>query len=171
MIIMNSVYLLLGTNIGNRLVYLEKAHAAINASIGRIVNSSHVYESASWGYTSANSFLNQVVEIKTSLNHRELLIEVSRIEKKIGRIKLSKTYEDRCIDIDILFFNNNIIEEADLSIPHKQIANRRFTLLPLFEIAPDFEHPILNKNIRDLLDVCNDDINVTIYQELKQTTL
>ena len=149
----NTVYILLGSNLGNKEQNLIKAIDLLKKSVGDIVNSSTFYYSESWGFKSDNDFVNQAIEIKTLLNPIDLLKQIKLIEKKIGRKNKSKNniYSDRIIDIDILFYNDLIIDTKDLIIPHPLLHKRLFTLKPLSEIIENFIHPIFNKSIRELL--------------------
>lgn len=153
------VFLLLGTNIGDRNKNLASALNAIDPAVGMIKKRSSVYETAAWGKTDQPPFYNQVIEIETSLSSHEVLEELLTIEQKMGRERKEK-WGERIIDIDILFFGNEIIETSELIIPQSQLANRRFTLVPLNEIAPDLIHPKLQKKIHELLAACPDRLEV-----------
>ncbi len=156
---MNEVYLLIGGNIGDRQHYLTKAKNFILNNCGMLVQQSSLYETAAWGYTQQPSFLNQALALKTSLLPETLLELLLQTEKQEGRNRGIK-YGPRTIDIDILFYNNAIIERKDLVIPHPQIANRRFVLTPLSEIAGDLVHPVLLKTVSELLASCPDPLMV-----------
>jgi 2-amino-4-hydroxy-6-hydroxymethyldihydropteridine diphosphokinase len=162
-LLMNTVFLLLGSNLLDRLLMLTKAQEHIRILIGEISSTSKIYESAPWGFESKKSFLNQVLIIETALGPIEVLEQIKIIEKEMGRVKTSINYESRTIDIDILFYNNKIIALPELIIPHPQLHKRRFTLVPLAEIAPEFIHPVFKKPIKDLLINCNDDSEVKVY--------
>jgi 2-amino-4-hydroxy-6-hydroxymethyldihydropteridine diphosphokinase len=153
------IFLLLGTNLGNRPQNLERAIFAIAENIGSIRKMSSVYKTAAWGKTDQAEFYNQVVLITTSLDPLALLAQVVNIEKILGRVRTEK-WGPRLIDIDILFYDQLIIENESLTIPHPGIPGRRFTLVPLCEIAPGFIHPQLNKEISVLLDECEDPLAV-----------
>ncbi|HLL44733.1 MAG TPA: 2-amino-4-hydroxy-6-hydroxymethyldihydropteridine diphosphokinase, partial [Segetibacter sp.] len=154
---MNDAYLLTGGNIGNRLVSLQQACMKIEKQAGIVLQKSAVYETAAWGVTDQNLFLNQVLLVSTSLPPEELLHTLLHIEQELGRRRIVKM-GPRIIDIDILFYNNEIISTPVLTVPHPQIANRRFVLTPLNEIAPCFVHPVLQKTITELLEICPDEL-------------
>lgn len=146
------VYLSLGSNKDDRIGYIQQANLQLGALEGvEIIRTSAFYESEPWNMKSDNWFVNAVVELKTTLTPHQLLEQCQRIEKQLGR-KPSKPgeYEDRTIDIDILFYKKEIINEPDLIIPHKYLHLRAFTLVPLLELIPDFEHPVLHKTITEL---------------------
>ena len=156
---MNTTYLLLGSNMGNSLVLLSTAIEQIEKQIGKRMLQSGLYATAAWGNSSQPDFLNQVIEVATSLDAAETLQTILAIEKIMGRTRTVKN-APRVIDIDILFFNNEIITQSDLTIPHPEIQNRRFVLTPLYEIAPQMIHPLLNKTIHELLLQCPDQLAV-----------
>lgn len=159
---MNTAYLLIGGNTGERLQNLTTACNNIEEQIGRIVKQSAVYETAAWGSASPNAFLNQVIQVQTSYRPKEILNIALGIEKQMGRKRLIKN-EDRIIDIDILFINDDIILGKGLRVPHPLLQDRKFTLIPLAEIAPNYVHPIFEKTITTLLAECTDTLNVGIY--------
>lgn len=146
------VYLSLGSNFGDRIGYVQQAAGLLGASEGiTIVRSSSFYETEPWGMISEKWFVNAVVEIKTSLTPQQLLETCLRIENQLGRKRPSDGgYTDRTIDIDILFYNKDIINDSNLTIPHKFLHLRAFTLVPLLELIPNFEHPVLHKTIAQL---------------------
>lgn len=149
---MSTVYLGLGTNLGDKEVQLRTAVNEIEKRIGRVMTLSAFYTTIPWGFTSEHTFLNAACAVETSLNPYELLSVTQDIEKNLGRKHKSVEhhYADRLIDIDILFFDQIIIHEADLQIPHPLLTKRDFVLKPLVEIAPDLVHPINHLTIRKL---------------------
>lgn len=156
---MNIVYLLTGGNVGNRQQYLENAALLIETACGKITRRSAVYETAAWGKTDQAAFLNQALELSTLLDPGELMKALLLIEQKTGRER-SEKYGPRTIDIDILLFNSAIIQSALVTVPHPQMANRRFVLVPLNEIAAGYIHPILKKTVSQLLAICPDTLPV-----------
>jgi len=156
---MNKAYLLTGGNMGDRQENLATAHECIGQQCGDIISASSLYETAAWGKKDQPSFLNQVLEIQTSLSPQQLLKKILHIEKQIGRIRKEK-YGPRIIDIDILLFNDEVYDYPSLKIPHPELQNRRFALVPFAEIAPDLIHPVLKKTIAELLIICPDKLAV-----------
>lgn len=142
---MNNVFLLLGSNLGDRKLFLQQAILHISYDIAPTQKISSVYETQSWGKTDEPDYLNVVVELETELSAQTILDKILAIEQVMGRVREEK-WGSRIIDIDILYYNDAIINEPGLQVPHPQLHNRRFTLEPLAEIAPDFVHPILKKN-------------------------
>lgn len=157
---MNKVFLGLGGNLHDRVDNLLKAREFIQKKCGSIVCASSLYETEAWGTSSQNKFLNQVILLYTSLRPEELLQAVLQIERDMGRLRTMEQYSDRLIDIDILFFNDIHLQTEDLTIPHPMIALRKFVLVPLCEIAPDWVHPSLNTSLQKLLDLCEDELEV-----------
>ena len=146
------VYLSLGSNDGDRIGYVQQAASLLGTAEGvSIIRTSSFYETEPWGMVSENWFVNAVVEIKTTLTPQDLLELCHRIENQLGRKRpASGQYTDRTIDIDILFYNKDIINEDNLIIPHKFVHLRAFTLVPLLELIPNYEHPVLHKTITQL---------------------
>jgi 2-amino-4-hydroxy-6-hydroxymethyldihydropteridine diphosphokinase len=157
---MNKAYLLTGGNIGNRKETLAKAFILIRQYCGNISGISSIYETAAWGKNDQPFFLNQALEIHTDLQPRQLLRQLLKIEKQIGRVREEK-YGPRIIDIDILFYNDEVHNYPLLKLPHPEIQNRRFVLVPLAEIAAEFIHPVLKKTIEELLAICPDKLEVS----------
>jgi len=160
---MNRAYLLTGGNIGNRLKELDNAAAFLKEEAGEIVALSGIYETAAWGKTDQPTFLNQCIAIETALDASKLLTVIMGVEIKMGRHRQEK-YGPRVIDIDILLYNDDIINHTSLTVPHPQLINRRFALTPLAEIAPDVVHPVFKKTISELLRECNDALPVKKLQ-------
>ncbi len=162
---MNIVYLLLGSNLKDRLAALQAARDAVSESIGKIVKESAIYESEPWGFHSENQFLNQVIKVETRHDPFELMDIIGDIESRLGRIrKSSEEYVSRIIDIDILFYNNEIIKDDKLIIPHPKIQERMFTLIPLTEIDNTLVHPGYLKSVGELAKECRDTLRVYLYQ-------
>jgi 2-amino-4-hydroxy-6-hydroxymethyldihydropteridine diphosphokinase len=146
-------FLSLGSNIGNRSEHIADAIVRISEKIGKIVLLSDYYETEPWGFHSKSKFLNVVAEVETNQEPYDLLRTTQKIEIETGRKEKSAdgVYKDRIIDIDILFYNDLVLNANDLIIPHPLLHERQFVLQPLAEIAPDFVHPLLNKKIKDFL--------------------
>ena len=159
------VYLSLGSNLGDRISYIQQANMQLNSTDGiDVIRTSAFYETEPFNMQSKNWFVNAAIEIKTSLTPHELLAVCQRIEKQLGR-KRSEigVYEDRTIDIDILFYKKEIISDDDLVIPHQFLHQRAFVLVPLLELIPDFEHPVLHKTILELHEDLENPEMVVLY--------
>ena len=159
---MNTIYIQLGSNMGNRMSHIKNSMKQIEQEVGLIICSSKIYESSPWGETNQNHFLNSVIKVETKLSPSIVLEKLQIIEKKLGRIRKEK-WGERIIDLDILFFNSEIINTEKLKIPHPYIQDRKFVLVPLSEINSDYTHPILQKNIFSLLKKCNDTEKIEEY--------
>jgi 2-amino-4-hydroxy-6-hydroxymethyldihydropteridine diphosphokinase len=153
---MNKVFLGIGTNLNKRESNINEAVARIEEYIGKIVASSSVYETEPWGFQSENEFLNMVVKLETNLSPSGLLGRILMIESLLGRVRSDTHYVSRIIDLDILFYDNIIINEISLKIPHPLMQERMFVLVPLCEIEPDYVHPVFNQTIASLLEKCKD---------------
>lgn len=156
------VYLLLGGNIGN---VIEHFHQSIEAlkTIGKIIKTSSIVQSKAWGFESCDLFYNQVVVMQTDSTPEKILAFNQSIEQKLGRKRNhTREYASRTIDIDILYYGNEIIISPTLNIPHPRLHLRNFTLVPLVEIAPDFIHPVLLKSNQALLKESPDNSIITI---------
>ena len=156
---MNTAYLLIGGNLGDRAAYLAEAVNQISAQCGRVISTSSIYETAAWGNVNQPAFYNQAVKLVTILSPEALIERLLAIENEMGRVRTEK-YGPRTIDLDILMINDIVIDTPTLTIPHPQLHNRRFALLPLHEIAPALHHPVLNKTIHELLLNCLDTLDV-----------
>lgn len=154
--IQKKVILSLGSNVGNRLENIEACLQLIHHKIGLILRVSSLYETPSWGFDSS-PFYNCAILIHSSFSPEKILRKITSIEKEMGRIrKIKQGYEDRIIDIDIIALDNTIIESENLIIPHPQMQNRQFVLQPIADLQLDWEHPILHKSIKELLEICPD---------------
>lgn len=163
---MNIIHILQGSNEGDRLDYLETSVKQIEENIGKIVKYSSIYESEPWGFETNIWFLNRVIVVETSLTPKIVLSKLLLIETELGRNRFSDgVYHSRTLDLDILFVEKEIISTTNLVVPHPQLQNRRFTLLPLAEISPKFIHPSLNKTMIELLAQCTDKSKVQIFQK------
>lgn len=160
---MTRVFLGLGSNVGDRYNFIINAIKEIEKIQSvKLISSSSVYETEPWGNKEQNRFLNSVVEVDANLEPLKLFRELKRVEKKLGRVKNIK-WAEREIDIDILFYDDDIIQNDTLEIPHHEIENRRFVLVPLEEIASNFIHPVFNKTISELLETTDDISEVNMY--------
>ncbi len=157
--IMNIAYLLIGGNLGNRSANLQKAIHLIQQQCGKIVQSSAIYETAAWGLTNQPSFYNQALKLETEMPPDQLMQQLLHIENGMGRVRTIKL-GPRIIDLDILFFNQLILDSTLLKLPHPDLQDRRFALLPMAEIAPYLEHPVFQKTIETLLKECSDLLDV-----------
>lgn len=161
---MSNAFILLGSNMGDKKNMLLNAVIDIKKIIGDIITKSSIYETEPWEVDGfQESYLNQVIQINTNLTAKNLLLELNKIEVKYGRHREIKN-SSRTLDLDILFFENQIINSNDLTIPHPRLHLRNFTLIPLMEIAPYFIHPKLNKNIEELYDECKDPSEVILLE-------
>jgi 2-amino-4-hydroxy-6-hydroxymethyldihydropteridine diphosphokinase len=158
----NKVFLGLGSNLGNREENLLKAQKLINKKVGKVHSKSSIYETAAWGITEQNAFLNQVLEIETVFSPNAVLHLLLKIEKNMGRIREIK-WGERSIDIDVLYYNNEIISTENLVVPHPFIQERKFVLVPLCEIAPVFIHPKLKQSNLELLEKCQDSGEIVVF--------
>jgi 2-amino-4-hydroxy-6-hydroxymethyldihydropteridine diphosphokinase len=157
---MATIHLLLGTNQGDRIKNLDLAHEMILDKMGMIVRTSQIYSSVPWGFEAEQDFFNQVVCVETELEPRVLLNEILSFEEQHGRIRElkdgAKIYHSRIIDIDILLWEDLVMETEELVIPHPRMLERRFVLVPLSEVSPEFEHPVFKTTIQELCHLCTD---------------
>lgn len=156
---MKGIYLLLGTNLGDRAKNLEVARNLMLEQGIAVKAISSVYETAAWGIEEQPGFLNQVLEVATDLSPEALLKTLLAIELEMGRVRIQK-WGERLIDIDILYYQDKVIDKPKLKVPHPEIPNRRFTLVPLVELAAEEVHPVLGKTQEELLAVCPDRLEV-----------
>ena len=152
---MSKVYFSIGSNKGNRSGLINEAIDKIDIAIGRVELKSNIYETKSWGFNS-NNFYNICLLIESSISPDLILNKILIIEKEMGRLKTGDQYNDRCVDIDILFVDDIIVNSKNLIIPHPRIQLRKFVLTPMLDLAPDLIHPILNKSIIQLELECDD---------------
>ena len=156
----NTVYLLLGSNLGNREKFIDDALKLLAERVGEILQISGIYETDAWGKTDQPGFLNAAVEIITMLNPSQLLEAVLKIEADLGRVRYEK-WGSRLIDIDIILYGGEIVNlVGQLHVPHPEMQNRKFVLVPMAEIAANVIHPILGHNISELLANLDDNLNV-----------
>lgn len=152
---MNKAILLIGGNLGDRIETLQQAVMQIDKRAGRVEKKSGLYETAAWGHVQQPDYLNQALEIATALDAQTLLETVLDIERQLGRVRQQK-WGARVIDIDIIFYNDAVIDTPSLKVPHPQMAFRQFVLVPMAEIVPNWIHPVLNKPVSALLAECPD---------------
>jgi 2-amino-4-hydroxy-6-hydroxymethyldihydropteridine diphosphokinase len=160
---MNKAVILLGSNIGDSHDYLIQALQFIADYAGNIVAQSGIYQTEPWGNTNQASFLNQLIILETELSPENLMEELLRIENQMGRLRVTK-WEPRIIDLDIIYFNDWIINSDLLTIPHPLMQERKFVLAPLAQVLPDFIHPLLGKNSMNLLSNCSDDSEIRLLK-------
>jgi 2-amino-4-hydroxy-6-hydroxymethyldihydropteridine diphosphokinase len=161
---LHAVYLLFGSNLGDRMLHLKNAIQSVKDRIGDPEKISSVYETEPWGVTDQPGYLNTAMLINTHLQPAEILLRLKEIELSEGRIS-QKKYASRTLDIDILFYNDLIFNSDDLIIPHPKFQERKFALVPMNEIAGDLIHPVLKKSVSELLHECNDPLQVTKLEE------
>jgi 2-amino-4-hydroxy-6-hydroxymethyldihydropteridine diphosphokinase len=159
---MNTAYLSLGSNEGDRQLWLQKAMELLAHDCGTTVSKSSLYETAAWGITTQPDFLNMALQLQTTLTPSQLITAILNIETSLGRQRTIK-WGPRIIDIDILFYNDVVLQTPDLTIPHPFLQDRRFILAPLAEIAPTYMHPVFNKTVTQLLTDCTDNLEVHKY--------
>jgi len=157
----NTAYLLLGGNLGNVREVFSRARYWIGELVGTVISSSSLYQSEPWGFESSDLFLNQVLVIQTKSEASEILKKIMYIEKSLGRDRDTTSYASRNIDIDILFYNSDIIDSDDLVVPHPKLHLRNFTLKPLCEVSPDLIHPVFNRSVSELLQNSSDSMIVS----------
>ncbi|MDB5262594.1 MAG: 2-amino-4-hydroxy-6-hydroxymethyldihydropteridine diphosphokinase [Adhaeribacter sp.] len=159
---MPATYLLLGSNQGQRASFLAAATALLANQAGPVTRKSAIYETAAWGLEDQAAFLNQVLQVSTDLSPEKLLVQINLIEIELGRERIIK-WGARVIDIDILYYDDLVLQSPELIIPHPHLQARRFTLMPLAEIAPAFRHPVFGKTNQELLAECPDNLPVALY--------
>lgn len=160
------IYLLLGSNVGDRLKYLSEAKDLIKNEVGRIDQESPIYETEPWGEVPQSYFYNQMIRVSTLIGPKDLLNRILKIENKLGRTREVK-WGDRTIDIDIIFFGNKTIKEKDLIVPHPEFQKRNFAILPMMYLNPDFVHPVLKKTVEEIYFESKDESEVLILDDEK----
>jgi 2-amino-4-hydroxy-6-hydroxymethyldihydropteridine diphosphokinase len=158
-----NIIILLGSNLGDRLVNLKQAIDSI-ASFSSILQQSNIYQTAAWGKTDQADFLNQAIEIQTHHTAENLMHALLAIESQMGRVRIQK-WEPRIIDLDIIFYESAIHTTDFIQIPHPEMQNRAFVLKPLLDLIPHFEHPILKQTIKQLWEKCPDQLEVSLFVE------
>jgi 2-amino-4-hydroxy-6-hydroxymethyldihydropteridine diphosphokinase len=161
---MAKIYLHTGSNIGKRKENLEIANRLIGESVGTILRYSNIYETAAWGLKDQSDFLNQALEVETAYSPIEVLDKIQAIENTMGRVRIKK-WGRRLIDIDILFFESEVIKTERLTIPHPFLQQRNFVLAPLSELIPDFFHPLLKATVHQLFTKSEDKLKAEVFLE------
>lgn len=146
----NNLFILLGANLGDRLTTLSQARTLISSQVGPVHQQSALYETAPWGVIDQPAYLNQVLRVETALAPEAVLAQTQAIEAQLGRVRLEK-WGSRIIDIDLLYYDQLVWQTASLTLPHPLLHERRFTLVPLAELAPDMVHPVFRKTTQQLL--------------------
>lgn len=154
-----NAYFLLGSNLGDRKLNLAIAVTKLTQQLGKVIVKSSIYETAPWGKTDQPGFLNQAIVISSEIPALQLLSMILAIEQQMGRVRLEK-WGQRLIDIDLIFNENEVLNTENLQLPHPEMHKRKFVLVPLVEIAPDFIHPIFNQKISEILFNLNDNLSV-----------
>ena len=162
---MEQVYLCLGGNVGDTRQYLSRAIELIDSRIGAVMQKSDVYRSEPWGMECDQWFLNQSVMVETEFEPQVVLEQCLQIEAELGRTRSGNGYEPRTIDIDIIFFGNQVISQPNLTVPHPFMHRRNFVLRPLCQIAPDFVHPVFGESLERLVEMCPDKSVVEVAGE------
>jgi len=156
---MNEVFILLGGNLEDKSKIFEETRKLIGERIGLVIKQSAVYVTEPWGFDS-ELFWNQALIVITTLNPHEILLQTQLIEQLMGRVKTSDDYEARVMDIDLLFYNDLVLNTLDLILPHPKMGDRKFVLIPLNEIAPNKRHPVSGLKVEEMLRLCSDQLNV-----------
>jgi 2-amino-4-hydroxy-6-hydroxymethyldihydropteridine diphosphokinase len=162
---MSLVYLLIGGNIGNRMKYLESAIEIIAQGTGKVIRTSSVYETEPFGFSAMKQFFNICVLVETELSPHKILEVILKVETSLGRKRVTEKLVSRTIDIDILFYDDVILNEPALIIPHPELYKRNFALIPMSEIGPEFIHPVLGKTITRLLEESTDRHKVVWFRD------
>jgi 2-amino-4-hydroxy-6-hydroxymethyldihydropteridine diphosphokinase len=159
---MEKIYISLGSNLGDRQNNLLEACKLIEKQLGEIKHKSKIYETEPWGFESSNQFLNQVIYLSSNKPAQNIMEIALSIENEMGRVRNQERYSSRVIDIDVLFVGAQILKNDVIEVPHPRLHKRNFVLTPLKEIAPEFIHPVFEKPVRDLLNECEDKLEVKV---------
>jgi 2-amino-4-hydroxy-6-hydroxymethyldihydropteridine diphosphokinase len=164
---MSKVYLLLGGNMGDKRQVFMQADTLLGERVGKIRRRSAIYETEPWGFESSDMFWNQVLELEVNISAKKVLQIILQVEHELGRIRKTHQYDSRVMDIDILFYDNQVVDWPELVIPHPRIQERKFVLVPLNELIPEMIHPVLQKSIHQLLEQCPDLLKVEKVEDSK----
>jgi len=161
----HNCYISIGSNLGDRLLNIDFSISELSC-FAQVVKSSSYYETSSWGYHDTKDYINTVVQVRTSLTPLLLLKQLKLIESKMGRKENKQShYSARVIDLDIIFFDDFVLNKNDLIVPHPRLYNRKFVLVPLFEISPKFKCPVKNTTIENLLFQIKDESRISLFKK------
>ena len=159
---MDGIYLLLGTNLGDKFLNLQRSKTGVEELMGPIIKQSSIYKTAAWGIENQDPFLNQVIKIQSKLSPEQILDKIIIVERSMGRVREGK-WKERIIDVDLLYYYDQIIQTQQLQVPHRELQNRKFTLAPLVEIAASEIHPVFQKTQKELYELCEDKLEVELF--------
>ena len=161
---MTNVVLGIGGNEGDKKANFLRVEQLISEEVGKIIARSPIYETEPWGFEAKDEFWNGVLLVQTTLKPNEVLQVILDIEARMGRMRIGKGYSSRPMDIDLLLYGQEVINEPDLIVPHLLMAQRNFVIYPLADICPDWVHPVFGKTIRELQEVCPDQGKIRIAE-------